>query len=91
VTYPHPTPYPGGTTALLDGRQVAGIYKCSVRTVERMVERGVLPQVQIGRLRRYRLADVQRLMDPNPTNAERSAVTPSAQAENAGTAAHDAA
>jgi excisionase family DNA binding protein len=45
---------------LIDVHAVASLLGCSVPTVERLAKSGELPSVKIGRLRRYRRADVLR-------------------------------
>ena len=47
-----------GADALLCVNQAAELLGCSVPTVERAVRRGEIPSIRIGRLRRYRRADL---------------------------------
>ena len=44
--------------ALVDVNQAAELLGCSVPTVERAVRRGEIPSIRVGRLRRYRRADL---------------------------------
>lgn len=53
----------GADAALLTRGQVAGLLGCSPRTVVRLAERGELPSVHIGRLVRFRPADVETLIN----------------------------
>jgi excisionase family DNA binding protein len=53
----------GGQRMLLTRAQVAEILGCSPRTVARLVERGELRQVHVGRLARFRPLDVDALVD----------------------------
>lgn len=43
---------------LLDIHGAAGVLNCSVPTVERLVAAGKLPSIKVGRLRRFRRADL---------------------------------
>jgi excisionase family DNA binding protein len=42
---------------------VSRLLKCSIQTVYRLHRDGRLPSVKIGRLRRFRAEDVERLID----------------------------
>jgi excisionase family DNA binding protein len=44
--------------ALIDGLAVAELLGCSLATVERRTRCGDIPSIKVGRLRRYRRADV---------------------------------
>ena len=48
---------PGGD-GLVDVHGAAELLGCSVPTVERAVRRGEIPSIRVGRLRRYRRADL---------------------------------
>jgi excisionase family DNA binding protein len=43
---------------LINSRGAAEILACSVPTVERLTKSGAIPSVKVGRLRRYRRADL---------------------------------
>ena len=43
---------------MTDSRGVADLLGCSVPTVERLTKSGAIPSFKVGRLRRYRRADV---------------------------------
>ena len=47
-----------GAGSLLDVNQAAELLGCSVPTIERARRRGEIPSVRVGRLRRYRRADL---------------------------------
>jgi excisionase family DNA binding protein len=47
--------------AMIDVHAVAELLACSVPTVERLTRNEALPSVKVGRLRRYRRADVLNL------------------------------
>lgn len=44
--------------ALIDARAAAELLGCSVPTVERLTKSGAIPSVKLGRLRRYRRAEL---------------------------------
>lgn len=46
---------------LLDALGAAAVIACSVSTVERLTKSGEIPSVKVGRLRRYRRADLMAL------------------------------
>lgn len=43
---------------MLDALGAAALLACSVPTVERLTKAGAIPSVKVGRLRRYRRADL---------------------------------
>ena len=47
-----------GAGSLLDVHGAAELLSCSVPTIERARRRGEIPSVRVGRLRRYRRADL---------------------------------
>ena len=47
----------------LDALGAAALLACSVPTVERWTKAGVIPSVKVGRLRRYRRADLLALQN----------------------------
>ena len=46
------------TDALVDCHAAAALLGCSVPTVERLTRTGEIPSMKVGRLRRYRRADL---------------------------------
>jgi excisionase family DNA binding protein len=46
------------TDSLIDVHDAAELLGCSVPTVERLTRSGVIPSIKLGRLRRYRRADL---------------------------------
>jgi excisionase family DNA binding protein len=54
---------------VLTREQVANVLAVSPRTVARLVERGELPVVHVGRLARFRPADVEALLVPETVEA----------------------
>ena len=48
---------PGGS-GLVDVHGAAEVLNCSVPTIERARRRGEIPSIRVGRLRRYRRADL---------------------------------
>jgi excisionase family DNA binding protein len=44
--------------SMLDVHEAAELLRCSVPTVERQTRAGVIPSIKVGRLRRYRRADL---------------------------------
>lgn len=55
---------------LVSLEQAAGLLSVSLRTVDRMVQRGELPVVRVGRLRRVRRIDLQTLTQSLPPSEE---------------------
>ena len=49
--------------AMLDVLGAAALLACSVPTVERLTRAGTIPSVKLGRLRRYRRADLMALQN----------------------------
>jgi excisionase family DNA binding protein len=49
--------------ALIDVHQAAALLNCSVPTVERLTKSGAIPSHKVGRLRRYRRAELLARMD----------------------------
>ena len=47
----------------LDALGAAAVLACSVPTVERLTKSGAIPSVKVGRLRRYRRADLLALQN----------------------------
>jgi excisionase family DNA binding protein len=43
---------------LLDKHQAAALLRCSVPTIERLVAQNKIPSIKVGRLRRFRRADL---------------------------------
>jgi predicted DNA-binding transcriptional regulator AlpA len=69
---------------LLSASTVAELLDCKPSTVWRLAERGLLTRVRIGpRMVRYQAAEVARLMNPDPENAESPAVNPGSLANTA--------
>lgn len=48
---------------MLDALGAAAVLACSVPTVERLTRAGTIPSVKVGRLRRYRRADLMALVN----------------------------
>lgn len=46
---------------MLDALGAAALLACSVPTIERLTKSGAIPSVKVGRLRRYRRADLMAL------------------------------
>lgn len=46
---------------MLDALGAAALLACSVPTIERLTKSGEIPSVKVGRLRRYRRADLMAL------------------------------
>ena len=46
----------------LDALGAAAVLACSVPTIERLTKSGAIPSVKVGRLRRYRRADLMALV-----------------------------
>jgi excisionase family DNA binding protein len=44
--------------SLLDKHQAAALLRCSVPTIERLVSQNKIPSIKVGRLRRFRRADL---------------------------------
>lgn len=47
----------------LDALGAAAVLACSVPTIERLTKSGAIPSVKVGRLRRYRRADLLALQN----------------------------
>jgi excisionase family DNA binding protein len=58
-----------GAVGLLDCQQVAHLLGCSLRTVRRMCELRRVPFVKVGRLVRFRPADIERYIASNMVEA----------------------
>ncbi len=54
---------------LIDVHEAARLLGCSVPTVERLVRHGKIPSVKLGRLRRFRRADLLGVSDKGDTHA----------------------
>lgn len=46
---------------MLDSLGAAALLACSVSTIERLTKAGTIPSLKVGRLRRYRRADLMAL------------------------------
>lgn len=63
VLVSHPETSYGEARPVLTREQVAELLEVSPRTVARLVKRGELPVLHIGRLPRFRRADVEAFLD----------------------------
>jgi excisionase family DNA binding protein len=63
------TPELSPTPRLLREREVAELFALTERTIRRLRTQGEIPYVRIGGSVRYRVEDIERLINP-PTDAE---------------------